>query len=409
MVILLKNNTWIAEDEQMGVRWHRGRTDINFKRPNLWVCVGARDQGKSNLLERLGEEYAYEDACVLDLSGARDGEGLAQLRNPRIRDKNVLLLHGDKVQMTAPHADCKPAKKFRIDDLLSYDLIISANPLYSDFREEFIKIATITDEVFTRRYWTRLVYTIVREAANIYASRIFIGEDQNEAKAVMVYLLRESRHTGMAMGIDSQRWTAVDIDIRELSDHNVFKAIGNASVDRSKSYIFKYINPEKLRRLAKNTFITDTILAGLGTGVCTKVPWHKEPSEDIVNLCNLDIHYEQEEKDDPDKSQKPAAQQSKQIGAFQHCEIMRLYIEGKNEAEGPIGMTKIGEVIERSSKSVWQHIQEHNLSVKALTACPVCRRGNGKYTTFFLEKGKATPAQELNLPAPAPVTEPSPI
>ncbi len=390
----------MAESERLAVHWHRRPAEFSFKKPNLHVVVGARDEGKSNLLELMGEEYAMEGACILDLSGARDGEGLAQLRNPDMQGKNVLLLHGDNVRVTAPHADCKPASHFRVDDLMTYDLIVSSNPLYDDFRDEFRNIAIITDEIFRRRYWTRLVYTIVREAANIYASRIFIGEDQNEAKSVMIYLLRESRHTGMAMGIDSQRWTAVDIDIRELSDHNMFKAIGNADLNKNKSYIFCYIDPEKLRGLPKNTFITDTAKAGLGTGICDKVTWHKDTHEDIVSLLDLDVYYEKEEKANPDSSHKPPSQQPKQIGAFQHSEIMRLYVEGQNDADGALGMGRIAELIQRSSKSVWQHIVDHNLTAKSLGACPACRRANGKYATFFLELGRATPADQLKLPAP---------
>jgi hypothetical protein len=396
----LQGNFWLAEDEKMGIMWHRDRSEINFRKPNLWVTVGAKESGKSVLLERVGEECALEDACIFDLSGARDGEGLAQLRNPRINGKNVLLLHGDNVQVNAPHADCKPATKFRKDDLMSYDLIISSNPLYENYREEFIRLATITDEIFTIRYVRRLIYGIVREASNLYASRIFIGEDQNMAKAVMTYLLREARHTGLAMGIDSLRWTAIDVDIRELSDHDVFKALGHAKSDDTKSYIFKYVNPDKLRRLDPATFVIDTYKTGIGTGQCAMIPWHKEPEEDILTLCNLDIYYDQEEKNDPDKSPKPASQQPKQIGAFQHCEIMRLYIEGQNDVDGAMGMNHIATLIERSSKSVWQHIIDHNISVKALTACPVCRRANGKYATFFLERGKATPAREFTMPSP---------
>jgi hypothetical protein len=120
-----------------------------------------------------------------------------------------------------------------------------------------------------------------------------------------------------------------------------------------------------------------------------------------VTLCNLDIYYDQEEKNNPDSSPKPASQQPKQIGAFQHCEIMRLYIEGQNDIDGAMGMERIAALIERSSNSIWQHIQDHNRSVKVLTACPVCRRANGKYATFFLERGKAIPVQELAMPSPA--------
>ncbi len=42
---------------------------------------------------------------------------------------------------------------------------------------------------------------IVREATNLYFSRLKIVANQTLAKSEMVYLIREARHAGVALGL----------------------------------------------------------------------------------------------------------------------------------------------------------------------------------------------------------------
>ena len=73
--------------------------------------------------------YLESGHAVLDLFGSRDGEGIAWLWSPYAKEKNILLLHGESVDM-----DCSwPVKKsstLQLSDLEEYDIIISASPLY---------------------------------------------------------------------------------------------------------------------------------------------------------------------------------------------------------------------------------------------------------------------------------------
>lgn len=39
-------------------------------------------------------------------------------------------------------------------------------------------------------------------------------------------LIREARHVGIALGLDSSQYYAIDIDIRNLSDYLVLKSQG---------------------------------------------------------------------------------------------------------------------------------------------------------------------------------------
>ena len=65
-------------------------------------------------------------------------------------------------------------------------------------------------------------------------------------------------------------------------------------------------------------------------------------------------------------------------------EIIRLYIEEE------MGMTQIGLKLDRSSKSIYDHIKKHNYSVEKLGYCPLCRRAKGKYEQTIARREKQT-------------------
>jgi hypothetical protein len=90
--------------------------------------------------------------------------------------------------------------------------------------DEFINAALLTDKIYKRLSWKRLVYCLAQEAANLFYSRLKISESQVVSKAMMTYLIREARHVGMALGLDSTRYYS--IDIRNLSDFVILKSQG---------------------------------------------------------------------------------------------------------------------------------------------------------------------------------------
>jgi hypothetical protein len=73
------------------ILWAKGNEKIRFNRPDTWFCLGLRGTGKSSLLEHVAEQHLAEGHVVFDLFGSRDGEGLAWLRSPHVKDKQVLL------------------------------------------------------------------------------------------------------------------------------------------------------------------------------------------------------------------------------------------------------------------------------------------------------------------------------
>lgn len=82
----------------------------------------------------------------------------------------------------------------------------------------------IIDKLWQRRKWNRLIFVVCREADNLMYSRMKVAENQQLAKAFLTYWLCESRHSGCSLGVDSQRFRTLDIDVRSLAGFIVFKA-----------------------------------------------------------------------------------------------------------------------------------------------------------------------------------------
>jgi hypothetical protein len=274
-----------------------------------------------------------------------------------------------------PGVDVKPALEFQLKDIYDYDFIISANPLYTTYEDEYICAGHITDTLYQRRSWKRLVFLIVREASNLYYSRLLICKDQNIAKSQMVYLIREARHMGVALGLDSLRLLSIDIDIRELTDFLIIKRMGISGLPKDIKWLYKYYREEPVRTMAPSDFIMVCKTGGLCHGAFQKIPWHKQESEDIVSITGLDIQYSIGE-------QVEGYAQSQNVTDLQHCEIIRLYVE-----DG-IGMDRIASqpTIMRSSNTVWRLIRNHNVDVTTQGACPKCQRGRGKYPHQILAR-----------------------
>lgn len=165
----------------------------------------SKRRSKIIFLEHRAEGFIKRKQIVLDLFGSRDGEGLAWLRSKWANidertpdfERKILLIHGDSCDVSAP-VDTVNVSKLRMDHFKKYDLLISSAPLYASVDDEFTQVNTITDLLYRRLTWQKIIYVVVREASNLYYSRLRVSKSQVNAKAEMIYLIREARHMGMA-------------------------------------------------------------------------------------------------------------------------------------------------------------------------------------------------------------------
>lgn len=349
----------------MKIHWVRGNDKINFNKAYRWFCLGIIDSAKSSFLEKIGEQYLNAGQTVLDLYGSRDGEGLAWCRSSWAKDKRILLLHGDNVDVSGSF-DLKNVSKLSLTDLDNYDIIISATPLYTSPHQEFREVNRVLDLLYKRQYWKRLVYGICREAGNLFYSRIRVSKDQFQAKAEAVYLVRESRHMGLALGLDSLRFYSVDIDLRSIVDFEVIKSLGLFGLPDDLDWLYHIISPVFIRKMPKSAFVILSKTGAIGLGSFPKVPWHKEEGEHIARSIGLKIEYGEEPELGEDRHT------FKTIGDAEHAEIIALYVDDLQS------MHKIAEQKNRSTATIQTQIKRHNLAIRRSGFCPMCRRVRGK-------------------------------
>jgi len=362
------------------IEWKRGHDEIMYTRPSVWFCLGSRGSGKSSFLESTGEGYLKEGNCVLDLFGSRDGEALAWLRSEHAKNKQVLLLKGDNVDVSCSFP-VKNAQALTVSDFEKYDIIISASPLYSSIDQEFFDAAKIEDVLYKRMHYKKMVFLCCREASNFYYSRLKVSDNQLYAKANMVYLIRESRHMGISLGMDSIRSYAIDIDIRSLSDYLILKAQGVQGLSRELKWLYRYIDPGLLRNMASKRFAIVTKTGAIGFGVFPEVPWHKQEGEDILENLGMKVEYGEFLAEGILKGTYTT------VGDKEHAEIIRLYIEEN------LGMVKIGNKLKRANRTISLHLDSHNHSVSKSGFCAACKRAQSPF--FSQEAYRCAPLQQM--------------
>lgn len=270
------------------ITWIRGMEEMRFKAPLVVVALGARGAGKSALLEAMAEHYLSEGQNVFDLFGASSGEGLAWLRSPWVKGRSALLVRGEDVGVSCSWPT-KSWKAVTLADFERNDIIISSTPLYESKDEEFKASARLVDLLFSRFEWHRYLALIVRESANLFYSRMRLRQDQLTSKAESVYLVREARHHGLSMLLDTQRLLSIDIDLRSLSDYIVFKSAGMYSLPRDFWFLYRYLRPEWLRNMRVSQFAILSRRGHIGVGVNEMPSWHKRSRENILRSMDIRV------------------------------------------------------------------------------------------------------------------------
>ncbi len=347
------------------IQWLRARQDLDFNRPKTFFAMGIRGSGKSMLLEQIGTEFLFYGHKIIDLFGSRDGEGLAWLRSPYSTDDNTLLLHGDNIDVTCKW-DEKKASNFTIADMQKYDIVVSSSPLYNGFSDEFTNAGHITDRISFRYSWKQLYYLIAREASSLYYSRLKIADNQIEAKNQMVYLLREARHMGIALGLDTLRYYAIDIDIRKLSDYTFIKSQGVDGLSDEIKFLYKYFKTSLIRNMKPQNFALLTINGSIGYGTFPELSWHKKENENLLELLDIKLEYSEPIRTGEDR------RTYRTIGDVEHTKIIEQLDLGK-------GMHTIAESMKHSTQTIQAHKINHNAEVKQQGFCSACRRAKSDY------------------------------
>jgi len=348
------------------IKWDRRRSwhpdaDINkaLKRPVAYINIGGKGAGKSSLAEALAFHYPK----VIDLFGSRDNEALGWLRSP-LKD-SVLFLKGNSVEIDCRCADVINATDVTLKDFEKHKVILSCSAFFGSLDEEWHSLQKIMDKLWNRGHWSEAWCVVIREAANLIYSRIGLGENQFQAKAYLVYVMREMRHLGLALALDTLRTYSIDADVRFLADFIFIKALGLEGLSDDLHFVYRYYRPNSLMKLKEDEFVVLSRHGPMGVGWFDYPFWHKEEHEDLLNHFGIRVHY-------GEIPHIPSAG-SHQVGDHEHARIIKARMETDD------GMETLGQKLSRSSKTIYDHIRQHNNCVRTLKECDSCARVKGEY------------------------------
>lgn len=354
-----------TDPPKIRVRWLRGRQSatLDFKHPKSTLVLGGRGSGKSCFLETIATRYPR----TVDIFGSRDNEGLAWLRSPLHSKNEILMVHGDSVDIKGKWDACR-MRELTLKDVERYRITTSVSALYGSLDEEFTSLNHLIFEILYRRtHWKKQINILVREASNFLYSRVKITRNQTIAKSDFLYLMREGRHMGYPDGIDTIRWTSVDKEVRDTADYMVIKSVGILGLPRDLHFLYRYVEPYSLMDPDPSTFLVVTKRGAIGVGNFDYPSWHKTEEEDLLNVFNLKPEY-----GEIPRTGKEDARNI--VGDFEHHSIIEKRIKGVFGEGQKRSMRRIMDAVHRSVQTIHSHIKDHNEQVKKQGYCERCRR-----------------------------------
>jgi hypothetical protein len=175
---------------------------------------------------------------------------------------------------------------------------------------------------------------------------------------MLTYLVRELRHGGFALGLDTQKLTSIDIDVRISIDYLFVKSLGYTGLPDDMRFMYKIYRPFKLQNMKPGYFVLLTRRGSTGVGTFPYHTWHKVEGEDILKAVGIDVEHGDELI--PDKK-------FEKIGDLTHVKMMELILTGAS-------MKTIGANVGRNHQSVLNQRDKHNSEVKGMGECQACKR-----------------------------------
>ena len=359
-------------------KWKRFPQKLDFSMPFRAVISGTTGAGKSSLVETLcilHDHHNDNNGKIIDIFASRDFENLAWCRHDQLKN-NVLFVHGNSTKVSSEWSH-KAVGELTLADYEQHKVVISIPAFYSSQKEEWSSLKKMTNVLWKRTHYAKnqVWFLAVREGTSLLYSRIGLGGNQSEAKAQMIYTIKEMRHCGIGIAVDILRYLALDVEVRSLADMLFLKACGLDGLPDNLNWVYGYYDLFcDLMGMDVSNFIIATKKGGLGNGHFTLPYWHKQTYEDMLSLFKIEI------KHSDDGEVNVGSENSPHISDFEHVDIIKIRI-----AKG-IGTTKLsqggawdvnGKIIrlpKHSSKTVYRQVQAHNASIKTSGYCEVCKR-----------------------------------
>jgi len=335
----------------------RMKASFNWGRPATYLVMGNRGTGKSALIETLAERHDI----IIDLYGSKDNENLCWCRKTSPID-DILLIHGENTHVDAPF-DTKPTNELTLKDLESYEATVTCNSFFSSDKIKFASLEHVTNCVEKRTEWREghLMFMAFRETMDLVYSKMSSGAGEKDAKANLLYFMRQLRHFGVSVGADMLRWTGIDKEMRDLSEYIIFKKLGWKGLPGDISFVFRYVQPVTFRYLRYDQCVILQENGNIALGKYGLPKYHKEEGVDLMKEIGITVEHDQELEE--------STQQK--VGDKEHAQIITLY----NEEESMITVSK---KVERSLSTISFHVSYHNEQIDEIGYCPRCKRAKSE-------------------------------
>lgn len=289
--------------------------------------------GKSALLGNLAAFYPKS----IGVYCSADDEVLADLRARHYRDKvppkiSKVIEGWERGLIVGPsYADVKsswdymPSEKLTLHDVERYDVIVFPRRVHLSTKSFFMAnekmLSLDTGVLWQRPAATQNWFVKVLEAANILYARITLrNAKMDKAKAEMIFIIRELRHHGIALGLDFQYLTSLDREVRTNAMYSFVKNIGSDRLPKDVSWMYGWVPMGGFMQLEPNEFVCKDKFGGIYLGTFKLPPWHKTPKENIYKTMGIVVDY-----GDPNAREIQADSQDEDVAA--HMEIVTTYVE----------------------------------------------------------------------------------
>jgi len=260
-----------------------------------------------------------------------------------------------------------------LNDIKRHDVTLTVSAFHPNRNAEFFGLNKVIETLYRRYSWREVWYLMIREASNYLYSRLKVSPNQTLAKAEFLYLAREARHMGYAMGIDTIRWTGVDADVRGVSDYLFLKAVGIEGLPKSIRWIYSLIKAKSLMSVHPRAFAVISRKGPVGLGTFDLPKWHKKEGENMLDLFDLHPEYgDVPDYGDPTRNT---------VSDFEHKDIIVMYLRLGS-------MKKVAKEMLRSPATINDHIKEHDKEIDTMGFCPRCRRVRGSRQAMRVGKDR---------------------
>lgn len=263
-----------------------GYEKLDFTKPSTWWFFGKRFSGKSSGSEMIAAKHIDKGATVFDLFAARDNENLAWGRSPY---QDVLYVVGDNAILKTDLPWCK-VSDFSLKEAEKHQVVVTCPGFYLRNEDlQYVSLSRLVDILKWRDEWEKLDVLVVREASRLITSRIRAGKVKSrmEAQYDFIDLHNEAYHTGLTACIDSLRYKAIDIDVREVANYTVVKKTGKMGFPEELKFVLSKVHPNYLRRMPPGDLTLYTDNDNIAVGRFEEVPWHIERGENIMKSLKL--------------------------------------------------------------------------------------------------------------------------